>query len=570
MRNRLPWDDARADCKQKGGDLLKYTTDDTRRAIEAHMVQFLGGFKVWTGLNKPDYPTASCLPMWRWGDGDYTHPSLSNINWDSEPNNAKGTEHCADILKDGKYNDLTCARSRGYICKYDTTGGICADEWESYGTSCYYFSTRSGSTMKSWDEAKTACRNMQSTSDLVWINSQSEMLWFKQKISDLFRIRNGPSWWTGLNNLPNGDKVNWKWNSDSNLADMSLIEWDKEPNNYGAREYCGLLLNDGTSFKDVQCSSERSYICQAPVGSGCVAGWDAGAGKCFQLNTELRLSWTDARQACMQYQGGDLLALDSPQDAAVIATLVQRKDDRFWTSLNDRDQTDRCHPWVWADGSKADKKLITWDEEPNNYNGLQNCGQIWKNGVFDNSGCSNIKPYVCEYDGQQSPCQQGWSTRKGHCYMLQGMGDATKYKNWVDARISCATSNPNADLVAFDDEDEMEYVTDLVGIKLLADKTISGFFVGLNRDDTNSPWKWNDDVVRADMSLIRWDKEPNDFRGENVAALHGMGSNFVDSLRTAKYRYICQKPTTKVNSAITSATINLAVLTFGVVTVVFI
>ncbi|XP_059846844.1 CD209 antigen-like protein C isoform X2 [Hypanus sabinus] len=91
-------------------------------SVDAHLVvinnaeeqEFLGSIlqdRYWIGLSDTESEDD-----WRWVDG--TDYSLPSINWnEGEPNDANNAEDCAEILGDGKLNDLSCDKSQRWICE---------------------------------------------------------------------------------------------------------------------------------------------------------------------------------------------------------------------------------------------------------------------------------------------------------------------------------------------------------------------------------------------------------------------------------------------------------------------
>ncbi|TRY84221.1 hypothetical protein DNTS_026642 [Danionella cerebrum] len=89
-----PWAEARADCRNQGGDLLSITDPITQGFIQAHDSITEGG--------------------WTWTDGS----PFRYINWaKGNPDDYFGEDCLSMLINSGAWNDDNCEYNRGYICK---------------------------------------------------------------------------------------------------------------------------------------------------------------------------------------------------------------------------------------------------------------------------------------------------------------------------------------------------------------------------------------------------------------------------------------------------------------------
>ncbi|CAH1776814.1 unnamed protein product [Owenia fusiformis] len=518
--------DSRETCQKLGADLIKIDTPEIKTLVESQVAQYGDKFH-WTGLSKD---TSSCQTNWRWGD---SNTDTSYVTWSSEPNNWKGREHCVEIVKNGVYNDNKCERTLAFICEYTLKRGetVCPDEWDQRGAKCYYFSPRSADFRKTWADARVACNAMMPGSDLVTIEDPDEKDYIKAKVSNLWKTRPACcGWWTGLNDLPNGDTGPWRWlDGQPGAVAGALIDWSVEPNNFGASKYCGVIYNYNT-FEDEDCDARQNFICQAP-GTSCPPTWVAGAGMCFQF-VQQEATWDEARLYCSTTIGnGDLVQFTTQTIASFVSGQLETMNSPgwWWTGLNDRDQASRCYGWAWTDGTTADPKLINWNTEPNNWGGGEHCAEMRKNGVFNDVGCDTKQGFICKYVSPlPSVCIPGWWRGGDNCYFLSDRSDAN-IMTWQNARIFCQGRQVGADLLWITSDDENQYMRDQIARLALKYPNVGkGWYTGMNNLPNGGvlgPWKWADGSP-VDPATVTWNAEPNEFGDvvEFCAALYQDGS----------------------------------------------
>ena len=97
------WNEARADCLSKGGDLASFSSLEQY----VRVVPFFGTH--WIGYND-----ISVEGTWEWSDQD----SSTWTNWKAgEPNNLFGVENCAFVDQNGFWYDMPCGEKMFYVCK---------------------------------------------------------------------------------------------------------------------------------------------------------------------------------------------------------------------------------------------------------------------------------------------------------------------------------------------------------------------------------------------------------------------------------------------------------------------
>ncbi|CAH1786091.1 unnamed protein product, partial [Owenia fusiformis] len=83
-----------------------------------------------------------------------------------------------------------------------------------------------------------------------WVRDQAGMIWLDDP--------RWPGWWTGLNDLPNGNAGPWRWTDGTEYIE-SLITWSQQPNLFGGGQ-CTLIGQNGL-YRSSNCNSKRSSIC---------------------------------------------------------------------------------------------------------------------------------------------------------------------------------------------------------------------------------------------------------------------------------------------------------------------
>uniref|UniRef100_A0A7N5ZS44 C-type lectin domain-containing protein n=1 Tax=Anabas testudineus TaxID=64144 RepID=A0A7N5ZS44_ANATE len=135
--------------------------------------------------------------------------------------------------------------------KTETT---CPDGWTKSCSSCYFFSTESGS----WTTGREDCRTR--GADLVVIDSAEEQTF----LSTFINTRS----WIGLNDTDN--EGTWKWVDGTPLtvtywAPTQPDNWD-EYTHFG--EDCVEILGGRSSeWNDISCEDSRPWICEKPAQS---------------------------------------------------------------------------------------------------------------------------------------------------------------------------------------------------------------------------------------------------------------------------------------------------------------
>lgn len=109
-RSGKPWLEAEKYCQLENAHLVVINSREEQKFI----VQHTNPFRAWIGLTDSD-------GFWKWvDDTDYRH---SYKNWAaSQPDDWRGhelggSEDCAEIQRDGRWNDDFCQQVKRWVCE---------------------------------------------------------------------------------------------------------------------------------------------------------------------------------------------------------------------------------------------------------------------------------------------------------------------------------------------------------------------------------------------------------------------------------------------------------------------
>ncbi len=203
----------------------------------------------------------------------------------------------------------------------------CPEGWgEPFADSCYLAISQE----KSWGDARSFCKDNQSTSDLVTIFSPYENNHVKQ-ISNQMEEKV----WIGLSDTE--VEGSWLWVDERSLGEWN--SWASDEPNGGRYENCVEL--DASGWNDKVCSTLRPFVCKMaanedPSGNPVVpetstmpptnnCGYNGNewvenpdTGMCYSLVTDHQYTWQDAREHCKYLAGyrevGDLASIGSLEE----------------------------------------------------------------------------------------------------------------------------------------------------------------------------------------------------------------------------------------------------------------
>ncbi|XP_062865232.1 putative C-type lectin domain family 20 member A [Trichomycterus rosablanca] len=204
------------------------------------------------------------------------------------------------------------------------------------------------------------------------------------------------------------------------------------------------------------------------------------------------MSWPDARSYC-KAKYIDLAPVKTYNDLLNIRAEAARQGVTWpiWIGLYDDIDSWR---WSYNNLSLSAITLRKWDPfEPNNYNGIEQCGVITSLGGWCDCSCSTLKPFICynaEYPGDS-----------------RFVGIAIPQLNWTDAQTYCRSFH--TDLATALDETENNL------LQQVASGQGDSWF-GLYRD----AWFWTDHTKAQN---IYWTpgQPDNYYTDENCGEFYG-------------------------------------------------
>ncbi|XP_036002868.1 C-type mannose receptor 2-like [Fundulus heteroclitus] len=193
----------------------------------------------------------------------------------------------------------------------------------------------------------------------------------------------------------------------------------------------------------------------------------------------VKKTWTEAQQYCRE-KHTDLATVSNMTDMERLLSNSAGDMRGAWIGLYD--QTGGNRTWRWSlPGVEFNKSYQPWNtDEPNDANGLQNCGIIWKTlkwGDIEcrwrNENCAVSKPFIC-YDDKLILIKET--------------------KTWEEALYYCR--HHHHDLVTITNLDEQRWVQ-----KKAKKASTDYVWLGLRYTCTLNFWFWVSDEV---VSYENW------------------------------------------------------------------
>ncbi|XP_016429023.1 galactose-specific lectin nattectin-like isoform X1 [Sinocyclocheilus rhinocerous] len=124
----------------------------------------------------------------------------------------------------------------------------------------------------------------------------------------------------------------------------------------------------------------------------CRAGWFAFGCRCFKFFNNPQI-WINAEKICLHLDG-NIASVHNHEEYAFMQNLIRyvtQGATRTWIGGHDA-----VHEgvWLWSDGSKFNFQI--WSPgEPNNKNNEDCLEMNFKNGNWNDTPCSERRPFVC-------------------------------------------------------------------------------------------------------------------------------------------------------------------------------
>ncbi|XP_053376223.1 C-type mannose receptor 2-like [Mercenaria mercenaria] len=511
---KVTWSEAEEECNRYDSSLMYF--DNIDEVIwYINYVSVYPAPAYWTSMNDISWQGQNQPGTGHWKWGKYSQANTTIFQWNQSPAN-DGYNNCGGINAAGTMSDVGCNSTQGFICNVELNGGQCPDStWTKTPTDCYYVSNTSDiSQLMTWDQARAKCASFGSNSHLLTVDDANDQTFLQNALP--YVTMSMYLYWTGLqykNNI-------WQWFNGATF-NQKFFKWAKEPDNVAGKEDCVVIRYNG-KLSDRGCNMQQNYICKksadygdSTLNTGCSI-WTRAGQMCYMFYTDPKSSWSDAKSTCQSMQG-DLINVKDPDTMSWLRVqmLDPTNDYIFWTALNDRDQEGT---FKWSDGTVVDSNVISWNAEPNDWWGEEDCGILIPSRFTYNDGtCQFHAIPLCEVDNVQSCPSKGgsWVSRnadKGsglNCYLFGDYSSESVRKTQPEALQYCqslADSGNNVpQLLVVDTAAEKQFLKGQVS--KYADN-IWGFWTMMTDAAEEGFWTWGGTAV-IDPTLVDWDKEPS-------------------------------------------------------------
>ncbi|XP_048867159.1 macrophage mannose receptor 1-like isoform X4 [Brienomyrus brachyistius] len=522
-RLKKVWKEALAECRRDGGDLASIH-DIAEQDFIISQLGYLPTDKLWIGLNDQ-----KIQQLFEWSDGS----AVTFTKWElDEPSHVSVLKEDCVLMRgeEGKWADDNCENDFGFICKKKaevvpgglvTTAPGCSEGWTRHGSFCYQI----GSEEKTFEDANQDC--LSKDSHLVNVASRFENAF----LTSLVGLRPERYFWIGLSNKD--QKETFVWTSSANVRFTHF-----GPGLPGQQQGCvAMMTGTAAGLWDVlSCTRGEKYICKtlaqgvepttAPPTTAparCADGWKPlgmrdSCYKVYKRYRDGRKTWFESQKYCRDI-GGDLLSIHSELD------VKHMRPDTAWIGLSALDPTSG---FVWSDGSSS--AFENWDdEEPNNYNGVELCGEIYSyNLKWNDRHCESLNSWICQIRKGVTPnpeptdsplvynkTEDGWIVYDGTEYYIN-----RNLHSMEEARQYC--QRKSGDLVVINGESERVFLWKMMTQMETFYWRSGQYYIGLTIDlDQSVQWMDGSPTV-----FLAWDKDEPGFTNydENcVVMTSGMG-----------------------------------------------
>ncbi|XP_048867158.1 macrophage mannose receptor 1-like isoform X3 [Brienomyrus brachyistius] len=538
-RLKKVWKEALAECRRDGGDLASIH-DIAEQDFIISQLGYLPTDKLWIGLNDQ-----KIQQLFEWSDGS----AVTFTKWElDEPSHVSVLKEDCVLMRgeEGKWADDNCENDFGFICKKKaevvpgglvTTAPGCSEGWTRHGSFCYQI----GSEEKTFEDANQDC--LSKDSHLVNVASRFENAF----LTSLVGLRPERYFWIGLSNKD--QKETFVWTSSANVRFTHF-----GPGLPGQQQGCvAMMTGTAAGLWDVlSCTRGEKYICKtlaqgvepttAPPTTAparCADGWKPlgmrdSCYKVYKRYRDGRKTWFESQKYCRDI-GGDLLSIHSELDVKHMRdsdpydmddfSLHWSWPDTAWIGLSALDPTSG---FVWSDGSSS--AFENWDdEEPNNYNGVELCGEIYSyNLKWNDRHCESLNSWICQIRKGVTPnpeptdsplvynkTEDGWIVYDGTEYYIN-----RNLHSMEEARQYC--QRKSGDLVVINGESERVFLWKMMTQMETFYWRSGQYYIGLTIDlDQSVQWMDGSPTV-----FLAWDKDEPGFTNydENcVVMTSGMG-----------------------------------------------
>ncbi|XP_074624200.1 uncharacterized protein LOC141882148 isoform X4 [Acropora palmata] len=443
------WRESEKVCKSyiSSSELISVASEAEQRFLLEQLREMRVVHPVWLGLNDRKKPG-----IYTWSDGSI----VKYRNWEvnQPPTGTSGLlSYCTVIdprTVNGTWTSTSCYHLRGYVCKIKLGAGQCDSPFGiqdgSIGDNAIIASSSLNESSRA-SQARLHLRNDNSTAG-AWCAAQNKVgeylqidLGVVRQIKHLalqgrpesldfvktFYLRYGNNGFGFINYGSNATAKYKTLTGNSNSKTISNIVLPESINARFIRIY-------PLTWSSRICLQTEIYGCAAnePFKFGkCGNGWEVGPDNtCYQINTDHRKIWADARATCLSRQG-DLVSITSSRERNWLSNrlrAVSSWSNYFWIGLNDRDMSGLFY---WSDGSPY--SLRAWyPGAPSNYSSknFKACvkASTFRGALWMDAKCGEYSPYVCKRrmaspDGIKFPVTGNWISGTNYYWPLNELVD---------------------------------------------------------------------------------------------------------------------------------------------------
>ncbi|XP_075068019.1 macrophage mannose receptor 1 [Mixophyes fleayi] len=549
------WKEAMLSCRKEEGDLASLHNIEEASFVTSQF-EFEHIEYVWLGLND-----LKVQLFFEWSDGS---PVTYTVWQRGEPSHLDNRqEDCVALYtKDGLWADKMCEKNFPYICKRkplavgpDQIPAVdqgCDKGWKRHGFYCYSISDSSAT----FSEANGTCSDK--AAFLMTVEDRFEQAY----LTSLIGLRPEKHFWTGLSDIE--ERGTFKW---TNREKVLYTHWNADMP--GRKQGCVVMKtgNKGGLWDVVNCDEKAKYVCKKwalgvtppPVPTTtpepkCPDGWKTTSTlnacyKHYMKETEDKKSWFETRDFCRAI-GGDLLSISSKEEEqAVWSMLIQAGIYRhvFWVGLVNSDPDEG---FSWSDSSPLVYENWAYGE-PNNYQGLELCGEVNTDHrlSWNDRSCEVPSDWICELrkgatlkaEPTKPPIPEydhtsdGWVIRDDTQYYV-----SKDLLSMDKAREFCKKNF--GDLTSITSESERKFLWRYV----LKNRKGDAFFIGLQLA-VDKEFKWMDNSL---MDFVAWASyEPNFANNdENCVVMYRDLGYWNDINCGHPYAFICERKNSSINA----------------------
>ncbi|XP_066982679.1 macrophage mannose receptor 1-like isoform X2 [Macrobrachium rosenbergii] len=496
------WQDAREYCQDNQADLISVNSWTEQDFVHTNID---------TGI-LIGYSDEMDEGVWVWND----RSTGGIVNWDTGEPNGQKTQNCGLMYAtNGKWDDWYCDKARNFGCEMPASdtpleptatptttvppySEACGPGWiENHLTGeCYFF------FLEEMDQfsAQEHCRRLDESSDvtLLTLSTKAEHVYVWDYIRHQYYSQQ--AFTIGMKNEIN--KGNY-WMDDT---PVSFFNWYYgEPSGDGT---CTEMYVTGGKFNDISCDEKQAFVCEkkglnysppsppSPPDPICPSGWTAFNRHCYYFNNSTD-TWNGAKSWCESNLNSNLASVENADENDFLTGMAASMNLDLWLGLHDDEAGAN---WHWTDGSDLGRYNNWADNQPDDYHGLEHCGELKRGqGKWNDLECDQKLGFVCKIT--LDICPSGWKFWNDKCYHTSEEASPND-----EARQKCKEFNTNADLVTIENEEENEYFADMFRQSSL------GVWNGYKYDTGTKNWQWADG---SSSTFTNWnDGEPNNLDRE--------------------------------------------------------